>query len=367
MKRILYVYDGKMTGVGIDAVVDLQLDALCQAGYTVDLVSRGRSSIHSVVNFTRHHTLANLVSWLPRPLYYGAQRRVITSFARRLLAKNDYHLVIAWPQRALSVFKAAQGRIPCLLNCDTLHFAARRGKNRTSHWPEIRPPEMEAEYHDASLVLAPSEYSRETFLERGLPPDRVAVLGRGIDAVSFCPSISPDPARPFRLVFCGRVTERKGIRQVIAAWRLAALPDAELLVIGEIAEDAQSLLDECKGESIRFHGFTRDLVPLLQSCDVQILLSRTEGMAKSLLEGAACGLATLATRESGFPLAEGINGYNVERKNKDAVAEKLRYLHANRAICQQMGREGRTTILANFTREKFQERFLAFVKNYLAV
>lgn len=365
MKRILYIYDGKMTGVGIDAVVDAQLEALTQAGYVVELIARAKSAIPNVVNHARRYTVANLVSWLPRPYYYGTQRRVITNFAKQLIAKNDYHLVIAWPQRALHAFRAANGRVPCLLNCDTLHFAARRGKNRTAHWPEISPQEMEAEYENASLILAPSEYSRQTFLEHKVSSEKVVVLGRGIDTDKFRPAPNPDLQRPFRLVFCGRVTERKGIRQVIQAWREAALTDAELLVIGELAEDAQSLPSECQGDSIRFIGFTRELVPLLQTCAVQILLSRTEGMAKSLLEGAACGLATLATRESGFPLSEGENGWFVERKKTSEVAQKIRLLATDRKLCLQMGQTGRATILASYTREKFQERFLTFVRSQL--
>ncbi len=366
MQKVLYVYDGKMSDVGIDAVVRRQLEALVGAGYAVDLVARGPAKIQGVNDHVYRRTLANLISWLPRRYYYGAQRRIITGKGQDLLKNGEYDLVIAWPQRALSVFRHASGRVPCLLNCDTLHFRARRRKERGSRWPEISAEEMDREYQDASLILVPSDYSRQTFVERGIENSKLLVIGRGINPERFSPTGAKSNLEPFRLVFCGRVTERKGIREMMAAWKLAALESAEFLIIGTIADDAKDLITQEEGSSFHFLHFQNEPENTLRKCDAQILLSRTEGMAKSLLEGAACGLATLATEESGFPLEEGVNGYRVERKDPVTVAVRLRQLYNDRALCQKLGEAGRATILANYTTEKFSTRFIEAVRLTIA-
>jgi glycosyltransferase involved in cell wall biosynthesis len=60
-------------------------------------------------------------------------------------------------------------------------------------------------------------------------PERPAVERPGDDAPAA--EASPTP-HPFRAVFVGRVTPEKGILVLLEAWRRAALPDAELVVIG---------------------------------------------------------------------------------------------------------------------------------------
>ena len=356
--RALYVYDGKMLDVGIDAVVRRQLAALTALGWGVDLVARGRADVPGVEDHVSRYTVANLISWLPRRYYYPAQKRRISRRASRLLDGREYAAVISWPQRGLHAFRRARAlSIPCVLNCDTVHFKMGRRADRTTHWPEFSISEMDEEYRLATRILAPSEFSRQTFLDAGVPPEKLSVIGRGVDTGRYRPAENAEPARPFRLVFCGRVSERKGIRQMIAAWRQAALEDAELWIIGEVADDVADFVRENSGPGISVFGFRHDAEMLLRQCDAQILLSRHEGMAKGLLEGAACGLATLATAHSGFPLREGMNGLAVGRKDIEDIARKLRLLYEDRELCRRMGRCAREQVVAEFSWERFAQRF----------
>jgi glycosyltransferase involved in cell wall biosynthesis len=360
VRRALYVYDGKMTGVGIDAVVHQQLQALTEHGCEVDLVARGRSAHSGVRNLTFRHTIANAFSWLPRRYYYPLQKRYLSRRGQRLCSKQSYDAVISWPQRALATFQAAQARsVPCFLNCDTIHFAKGRRKNRKSVWPEFRPREFEEEYAIAHRILAPSKYARETFLEAGVPASKVVVLGRGVDTEVFHPA-ARDIERPFRLLFCGRVGERKGIRQALGAWRLADLPNSEFWIVGEIADDVRQFVRNYTDESVKFLGFQKEPGKLMQQCDVQILLSRHEGMAKGLLEGAACGLATITTPQAGFPLQD--CGYEVDREDIATIAGHLRYLQSHRDETRAMGNRAREAIQAGYSWRHFREKFLEAIE-----
>jgi hypothetical protein len=65
---------------GIDAVVRQQLQALVDLGLTVDLVSRGDPEFDGVSFRGMRWTPANALSWLPRSVYYPAQKRFFMAF-----------------------------------------------------------------------------------------------------------------------------------------------------------------------------------------------------------------------------------------------------------------------------------------------
>lgn len=356
-QRVLYVYDGKLTYTGIDAVVRRQLTAL--SDFPIDLVSRGEALLNHVSNHGSRLTWVNLFSWLPRNYYYPLQKRLISKRGARFAQARDYQFAISWPQRALACFGAASKRgIPCFLNHDTMHYSHAMKSPRRLIWPEYRRAELQAEYDLATKIMVPSEYSLSTFLEAGIAPEKLVVIGRGVDTTIFFPRNTAE-TRPFRMIFCGRVSERKGIRQILKAWRDAALPEAELLIVGSLDKEVQDLREHPQGKGVRFYGHQANPAPLMQGCDAQILLSRHEGMAKSLLEGAACGLATLATERCGFPLKDGVNGFLVDRKKPEQIVQAMRFLYENRDQCRQMGVAGHQEVESNYSWECFSKRFRA--------
>ena len=133
-------------------------------------------------------------------------------------------------------------------------------------------------------------------------------------------------------------------------------------MIGQIDDNVADLVEETGESNIRWMGFRSDLAQILPTCQAQILLSRNEGMAKSLLEGAACGLATIATIDCGFPLKEGVNGFLVERTDVQGVANLLKMLQANPTRCAEIGEHGRHTVVAEYSWAAFRKRFVNALK-----
>jgi glycosyltransferase involved in cell wall biosynthesis len=361
-QSILYIYEGKLSSHGIDRVVREQLHALARSGCQIDLVSRGNPLIERVSFHGKKWTLANLVSWLPRSIYYPAQKRVFMNIGAGLAARRDYSKIISWRERSLFSFRiGAKKGIPCYLNHDLMHWRGTAAETTPPRWPALSTFEMDEEFRLARRLLLPSENSKESFLRNGLSDQKLKVIGRGVDTNLFTPQRTHKDTK-FRLVFCGRVCERKGIRQVVEAWESAALPNSELLVLGNIDPDIQDFVDAHWGGNIRWLGFHKDILPFLRKCDAQILLSRREGMAKSLLEGASCGLATITTKDSGFPMLDGKNGFLVDREDTARTSELLRCLHQNRALCLEIGAEGRRTVVAGYSWEAFRKKFLKAVE-----
>lgn len=363
MKRILYVTAGKLEGSGIDAVSRLQIEALRSAGHEVHLVSRSRgfpAERRTVVG----RGPWGFLSWLPNRYYSSALKRRADALAAPLVRSHPPDLVITWSKQALRTLDTARDLgIPGVLNCGNLHCDAYPA-TEPRRWPTFSKWELRTEYELARLVLATSERARLSFVEHGLPAGKTAAIARGVDTRHFHPPEQREPSL-FRLLFCGRLSERKGIRPLLETWKRASLPNAELWLVGDLPREMQSLRDEYPAPSIRWWGFREDVAPLMRQCHAQISLSRDEGMAKSLLEGAACGLATLATQATGFPMRDGENGWLVRQDDIEGTAALLRELAGRPDEVGRRGLAGSADIRKDYSESSFQARFLEALSPWL--
>lgn len=66
-----------------------------------------------------------------------------------------------------------------------------------------------AEYHTADLITVPSSFVRQTFLDQGVSPKKVAVVPYGVDLSLFKPVPKEDDV--FRVIYVGAMNLRKGI------------------------------------------------------------------------------------------------------------------------------------------------------------
>jgi len=81
----------------------------------------------------------------------------------------------------------------------------------------------------------------------------------------FCSPSMPKVDSIFRACFVGRVEPAKGVGYLLQAWNRLALPNAELLLVGEIKPEMNSLLRRYADSTVRLTGIVtpRRLVHLL--------------------------------------------------------------------------------------------------------
>ena len=169
----------------------------------------------------------------------------------------------------------------------------------------------------------------------------------------------------FRIVFFGRASERKGIFQAIDAWKIASIKTGEFLIIGELPKEIKKdILLRGSSSNIKFLGHLKNPEKILKTCSIQILPTRMEGMAKSLIEGAACGLITLSTKESGFPILEGITGYYIKRDDINNTAKKIKFLYQNPRKLKEMSKNSHDFVIKNLTWNMFRFRFISAIKKF---
>lgn len=366
-RKILYLYHGKLTGVGIDLVVRQQVLALAEVGHAVTLVSRGEVDHENVTNRRIAVPLAAAASLVSREWYDGLKRRTVLRRAERELHHGHYDAVITWNGLAFRLVAPCEARgIPLFINCGNLAKGQEWDDRKPSRWPTVGRYERRWEYAKSdAIVVATSDFARATFLRAGLPEHRVESIGRGVDLSRFHPS-PKQKAGGLRVLFCGRLSERKGIFEILAAWERAALGDGRLLLAGSVPKELEARIRDWAERlgNVEILGFRRDLPAIMQRCDVQVLLSYSEGQAKSLLEGAACGLVTIATAATGFPHSPAYS-FVAEREDTGAVAGLLRGLAEDPERLRKMGEAAAAFVRQNYSWERFRERFREMLDSHL--
>jgi len=150
------------------------------------------------------------------------------------------------------------------------------------------------------LVQNPDD--RDMLAELGVKPDHIVVIpGSGIDADRLRPI--PEPDGPVTIAYVGRMLDDKGLRSLVAAFRILREKDTEtrLLLAGtpDPANPASIPQNELaawgREPGITWLGQVADIATIWQRAHIAVLPSRREGLPKSLLEAAACGRPLIAT------------------------------------------------------------------------
>lgn len=185
--------------------------------------------------------------------------------------------------------------------------------------------------------------------------DRIRVVGNGIDETAADgPLAHPRcPDRPL-VLYSGRLVERKGIRELIAAIPrvLQAAPATRFALAGgppnlspaDVA--AQWLTPETATHQARIH-FTGWLSPSqltswYRSADVLVVPSRYEPFGMVILEGMIHGLPIVASDVGGPAeiLDHGRTGLLFPPRDVTALADQLIALLRDRGLRQRLGRAG---------------------------
>jgi glycosyltransferase involved in cell wall biosynthesis len=107
----------------------------------------------------------------------------------------------------------------------------------------------------ADVIIAPSQFLRDTYVRLGAPVERTRTLAGGVHL----PSVRPGPLRehgPLRVLFMGSMLPLKGLHILIEAFN--AMPtEAELVIVGDPKRDpdyAQRLYALAQHPGIRWLG-----------------------------------------------------------------------------------------------------------------
>ncbi len=160
--------------------------------------------------------------------------------------------------------------------------------------------------------------------------------------------------------YVGRIVSDKGLSDLTSAWsRLSRnYPDVHLMVVGSF-EPEDPLPDEVEralrsDERIHLAGQVPDTIPFYSAMDVVVLPSHREGFGMVLLEAAAMGLPTVATRIAGCvdAVADGVTGTLAPPHDPSALAQAIRAYLDSPGLRKLHGTAGRERALQDFRQEE---------------
>jgi glycosyltransferase involved in cell wall biosynthesis len=226
-------------------------------------------------------------------------------------------------------------------------------------------------YGRCRRVLAPSQHTRELFIQAKGNPAKVDVWPRGVDTELFSPARRSPQRRDAwhvadnrpSLLYVGRVSREKGLDLLPALSRRlhARRCEHRFVIVGE-----GPMLDELKRDmpDAVFTGvLSRDLVAeAFASSDVFVFPSRTDTAGNVVLEAQAAGLPVVISGEGGprENMIGGVTGLVCHSEEASAWANAIVGLLRYRQRHQEMARAAREYAMTRSWTEALQPLYRAY-------
>ena len=221
-----------------------------------------------------------------------------------------------------------------------------------------------------SILIVQNKDDREVFERRGVAADRIRLIrGSGVDLDMFSPSPARTDHPTVTALMAARLLRDKGVIEYVEAARILRARNVPVRLALAGAPDAanpdavpQSLLDAAQAAGdVDVLGARSDIGVLYREADIAVLPSYREGLPKSLIEAAACGLPIVTTdvigcRETVGRLREdppitpvvankkmmrGENGILVPPRDAETLADAIEFLVRHPDVRADMGRASR--------------------------
>ncbi len=253
------------------------------------------------------------------------------------------------------------------LHCSVHDLALRpykRPSQRLYHAGWIRRLEV-ANLCRADYVVAVSHYTAKAALE-AFGPRKIEVIHNGVDTKRFRPVERVNPNQPFRLLYVGNWSRRKGV-DLLSGIMQKLGEGFELLYTTDRggAHVHYALPANCHALG-RLSG--RALVSAYQQADALLFPSRLEGLPLTVLEAMACGIPVIAAETSSLPevVENGLTGLLCPPDDIGAISDAARRLAADVNQWRSLRKAARQDVEARFNMEMMIDRYLALYRRMSA-
>ncbi len=189
----------------------------------------------------------------------------------------------------------------------------------------------------------------------------ILIRGAGVDIDKFYPikkNINHNNHMP-SVTLVARMLIEKGVIEFISAAKI--VNSAGVIVNFNLVGDPdtsnpssieRSYLESMSGHNgLNWYGYTEDVFKIYSKTDIACLPSYREGLPKSLLEAAACGLPIITTDAIGCRevVIDGLNGLLIPVKSAESIASAIVYLVNEPELRLKMGLMSREIAVNHFS------------------
>jgi glycosyltransferase involved in cell wall biosynthesis len=234
---------------------------------------------------------------------------------------------------------------------------------RRVNFPLRKNPLTRMKYNcGIDCIIAISESISCQLQDGGIPSSKIRTIYEGMDLSAYPRRempISRVSGEPVVVGTVAHLSPEKGLTYLIRA--AGIIPDVSarmrFVIVGdgicrrELEEEVVShRLQTC----FRFLGFQDRIVEHLNSFDIFVLPSLSEGLSSAILTAMATSLPVIATDVGGIPelIQEGQNGILVPPKDPRALARAIERLARDPEERHRLGEKGRKLIEERFTLQR---------------
>lgn len=197
----------------------------------------------------------------------------------------------------------------------------------------------EAIYAACDAITVPSSVAARSFVEMGVPREKVHVIPYGVRLESFRPVGEPERGG-FDVLFAGAVGLRKGVPYLLEAFAKVRHPRKRLRIAGSVQEDIRAVLPRLPMEGVEMLGPVpqAELVGLMSRSHALVLPSIEEGLALVQAQALACGCPVVCSVNTGGEdlFSDGVEGFIVPIREPEALAERMQRLAEDEGLQQRM-------------------------------
>lgn len=194
----------------------------------------------------------------------------------------------------------------------------------------------------------------------------VTVIPNGVDTATFHPGPDRPPHHPFRLLFIGNWSRRKGADLLPPILKRLGCDYELWTTVGLRGRRAARALPP----NIRVVGKVTagELVQLYQESDLLLMPSRLEGFGLVALEAMSCGLPVLSTNVSALPeiVHDQLNGLLCPIDDHDAFVKAIESIAKQPAKLKNLRHNARAYVLDKFSQEALTHYYIAIYSDLAA-
>jgi starch synthase len=206
---------------------------------------------------------------------------------------------------------------------------------------DIRDTVREEEiYATADAITVPSTFALRSYLELGVPREKLHVIPYGAELGSITESDVQPSHESFDVLFAGAVSLRKGVPYLLEAFAKLSHPAKRLRLAGHLDTDMKQVLERMPMENVQLLGPVPkvELLWLMRRSHVLVLPSIEDGFGLVMAEAMACGCSVISSTNTGGEdlYTHGKEGFIVPIRMAEAIAERLQELADDPALMERM-------------------------------
>ena len=220
--------------------------------------------------------------------------------------------------------------------------------------------------HAVDVYSAPSAFCLERAVASGVPREKIKLRPNFLLNDPGARDASDDC-----VAFVGRLCVEKGIRQLLRGWR--RLHDIPLVIVGDgpLRDEAHEFVKRHGMSHVRFTGALTAAETMTRIKRARFLVFPSVGyetFGMTVLEAAACGVATVGSRLGAIPelVDEGRTGLLFDPHDTDGLVEKVEWAWAQRASMDEMGAAARRRYLQQYSAEKSYDALMGIYGSVMA-